>query len=112
MKLADAISLGATLRPQGTGTFYNAETHATCVMGGALEAAGVDVTTLNPGDLWRESERLWAWAYAGGYNKCPVEDYESISSVAGIITRLNDHPHCWTRERIAAWVAVVEPPDS
>ena len=110
MKLSDAISVGAKLRPQGTGAYYDAETHATCAMGAALEAVGVDITALDMVVLWGKCGRLWSWARAKQH-ECPVGDCGSITSAMGIITHLNDRPHCWTRERIAAWVAVVEPQD-
>ena len=106
-ELADAISLGATLHPQGTGTYYNRETNTTCGMGAALEAMGVSITTLDPPQLWGICQRLWPGAYEGSH-ECPIKGCRrGRATVVGMVVHLNDYPHHWTRERIAAWVATV-----
>ena len=106
MKLSEAIRLGAMLRPQTTGAIYK---HGkSCAWGAAWEAVGGDITH---------------WDYSKGISSISIcQDYWPKLSLAyvpnpitgdtrpiwSIIESLNDNPNCWTRERIADWVASIE----
>lgn len=100
MKLSEAIRLGSLLRPQGFGALENKG--RTCAMGAAREAVGLpmDCQVVTP----------WAWTYALFEGKCPVcNEGDRDSGIVYIIaSHLNDE-HRWPRERIADWVASVEP---
>jgi hypothetical protein len=119
MKLSEAIRLGALLRRQGFGNYFDVVPGAegSCAMGAALEACGYDREQValrgRPTELL---ESLWPWAGAHE-TTCPIacerwaQDYGMrTDAVRAVIAHLNDH-HRWTRERIADWVATVEPAD-
>lgn len=106
MKLSEAISLGATLRPQayGTSSMIVGDTIWTCALGGAAEAAGlikITGTVVKPGmmDIREHFPILnTMWVSPGAFGVC---------SLCDTIIRLNDSFH-WTRELIAQWVESVE----
>lgn len=92
MRLSEAIRLGAMLHPQYFGAMRKrgarGEVIATCALGAADEAG---------------------YGHVFGFlqvMKCPAcHEHRAIS---GNVAHLNDY-HGWTRERIAEWVATVEP---
>jgi hypothetical protein len=94
MPLSQAIRLGSMLKPQVFGILRNR--WGTCALGAAREAVGVRT---------RASVKL-PWGWIEQESECPSCADEM--SVDWIITHLNDN-HRWTRERIADWVATVEP---
>lgn len=115
MKLSDAILLGSTMRPQIHGRLSDGE--GTCAMGAAYEAAGILDAVLSTKD---RDERIalkdsrFPGVCSGERYSCPCEgaarrtECLGLSSLAQMVAHLNDD-HFWTRERIAAWVASVEP---
>jgi hypothetical protein len=97
MKLSEAIRLGAMMKPQA----FIVGGDGTCALQAALDAIGMDTS--------RPSERtdaIWPQALSR-MSACP--ECKARATVAYIIPiHLNDR-HRWTRERIADWVATVEP---
>src|SRR5438128_301309 len=71
-----------------------------CALGAALLAVGVA-----PEQAGRSVRRRWPWAFAVSVD-CPSCGRSRL--VCEVIVHLNDN-HRWTRERIAAWVAGIEP---
>ena len=109
MRLSEAIRLGAMLKPQGFG--YQSidwmRVPATCAYGAALEAVGeVQSVQLQESILTKH----WPWLKDAGV-LCPAKGcVGSCIYVQGmyVVWHLNDI-HRWTRERIADYVATVEP---
>lgn len=105
MKLSDAIRLGSTLKPKGTGAFGN---NRTCALGAAAEAAGIK----------KDFNELELAFPILGKTGIPCPDCGKVhvwimiirrwGDLSLTITILND-VHGWSRERIAGWVASVEP---
>jgi len=113
MKLSEAIRLGAMLRPQGRYCILGKA--GTCALGAALEAAGhldewkrlhvLGSDKMN--EFWFKRE-IWSdFRYSMSVH--PVNSHVQ-APVHDIIVELND-AHLWTRERIADWVATIEPQD-
>lgn len=97
MKFSEAIFLGAKLSPQGFGELLGRD-GSRCAFGAALQAVGA-----NSSDSLRV---LWPWRQE---RREPCPECGDVDAVNFIIsTHLNDS-HRWTRERIAYWVASVEP---
>ena len=97
MQLSVAIRLGAMLRPQAFNGVDDGET--ACAMNAACLAAGICMDTVYDYNN--------AWPVNQKKVKCPECGHNG--SVGFIITcHLNDQ-HRWTRERIADWVATIEP---
>lgn len=105
MKLSEAILLGSMLRPQAFG--HMTDGVGTCAWGAAEEAMG---TPLN--DLRNSRGKIgalrpqWNWT-ADEQDQCPVCGL--TRDVANIISEHLNDTHRWTRERIAEWVAAIEP---
>lgn len=95
MKLSEAILLGSTLRPQCRGELFR--NGGSCAFGAAAEALGQQ-------DI--DSRALWPWLDLP--LTCPVCGETEGIGAAIVSSHLNDS-HFWTRERIAEWVATVEP---
>ncbi len=96
MKLSEAIRLGAMLHKQGfhewrTRDAVTSAVVATCALGAAGAAGYFDV------------HRVPSWTA-----DCPA--CCMTSSICTILAHINDQ-HRWTREKIADWVATVEPAD-
>jgi hypothetical protein len=99
MKLSDAILLSTTLFKQRHRSGIG-EDGSRCALIGAGFVNGVN--SQSP----LASAKLWPWLYKKVV-PCPeCRDY--ASHAAATIVHLNDFHH-WTRERIAAWVAAIEP---
>lgn len=99
MKLSEAIRLGALLGPQGFGQYESIcgpESVARCALGGAYAAAGLSYVD--------HESRLYKVTQLNSVNPATGDP----STIGGAIIRLNDE-HRWSRERIADWVATVEP---
>jgi len=100
MKLSEAIRLGAMLRPQA---FSASTRHGTCAVYAALDAIG------------QFNNRRYEFFPILNLEKqqCPEcgSTHYGYSTLAGTIFHLNDEHH-WTRERIADWVATIEPADA
>lgn len=105
MKLSEAIRLGAMLRPQTTGAIYK---HGkSCAWGAAWEAVGGDIEHwIQDGSISSQTICEQYWPELNRKVAHPLVEGEW--SLASTIESLNDNPHCWTRERIADWVASIE----
>jgi hypothetical protein len=115
MKLSDAILLGSTMRPQIRRRFSDGE--GTCAMGAAFDGVGildVIVSTKYGNERMALIESQFPGAYSAWKYSCPCEgaarrtECSDLRWLAYMVTHLNDD-HFWTRERIASWVASVEP---
>lgn len=116
MRLSEAIRLGAMLKPQAFGTWYDGE--GTCATGAALEAMGfLDTNLLSAFPSRDEEEKVFS-AYAASVafrehnailknKKCACLECGSVAFVGAMIVHLNNK-HRWTRERIADWVETIE----
>ena len=103
MKLSEAISLGSTMHPQGFG-HYQLD-GKTCAMGAAACAVSIHV------DYDEEIVKPWPWlSIPAECPVCAVNDSDG-QDFLWVIIHLNDE-HMWTREKIAAWVATIEPKDA
>lgn len=108
MKLSEAIRLGAMLKPQIIGNYFNDV--GTCALGGAYDAIGKLMACGS--DMHSP-----VWPLIEAEAKCPAckpPRYSLVNyprCVGQVITHLNDD-HRWTREQIADWVATVEPQDA
>lgn len=107
MKLSAAILKGCEAHPlQAFGELHIRESGAMCAIGAAV----VGETDCEPQDVSCERfSSLWVWMRRSP-PKCPecgryFFEHETEYNVVG---HLND-AHKWARERIAAWVATVEP---
>lgn len=94
LRLSEAIKLGSMLRPQAF--WENFTAIGSCAIGAGLEAVG---------KRWDYATSIWPWLNAP--QACPECGVEHERG-GWVITHLNDIHH-WTRERIADWVATVEP---
>lgn len=108
MRLSEAIRLGAMLKPQGKGNdaMNWMKSNRTCALGAAAEAASITGSA----HVGSEGENIYnglkdRWPELTKYIHCPECGfrYPNLS-----IWHLNDQ-HGWTRERIADWVATIEP---
>lgn len=114
MKLSTAIRLGAMLKPQAFGVYFN--DIGTCAIGAALDACGA----LDTNSCVSESACRWPIfrlriqdlpfpVYSKDSPSLPayVGGPASAWSLGAVIAELND-AHRWTREAIADWVETVE----
>jgi hypothetical protein len=112
MKLSEAIRMNGMIKPQGFGMRSLSSQDAPCVIGGALQAIGKQQS---------HDSLMRAWPWTGELRICPVcsqqDDFTSSSIkrdypwlAINVIWHLND-THLWSRQRIADWVASVEPKD-
>lgn len=115
MKLSDAILLGSTMRPQIHGRLSDGE--GTCAMGAASDAVGVLDAVLSAkygNERMALIESRFPGICSGGRYSCPCggsarrTECPDLCSLGPMVMHLNDD-HFWTRERIASWVASVEP---
>jgi hypothetical protein len=105
MKLSAAILLGSTMSPQAFEEFQN-KNGSRCALGAALAAIG---SPIRLGNGFRAAAESWPWIEPYVEFHCP--DCDGVASHAlSLIVHLNDG-HKWTRERIAEWVAKIEPQD-
>lgn len=109
MRLSEAIKLGAMLKPQGFGDYQTGDGGA-CALGSALDAVGVAADKQN--GLTDLSLAL-RFPAVNTPATCPWKLCRDTFAheIGSVITHLNDD-HCWTRERIADWVATVEPQET
>ena len=98
MRLSEAIQLGAMMTSQAFRTLFKGD--GACALGAALLAVGVA-----PEQAGRSVRKRWPWAFAVNVN-CPSCGRAHL--VCQVIVHLNDD-HRWTREKIGAWVAEIEP---
>lgn len=102
MRLSDAMRLGTLMTAQAFRTLFTGD--AACAWGAALLAVGA-----NPERSMRSvARRRWPWAFALSVN-CPTCGRSRL--VCEVIAHLNDD-HRWTREKIGAWVAQIEPAEA
>jgi len=96
VKLSEAISLGAMLSPQAIGHFTD-KNGGRCAWMSAVDAVGREP------HVWG---RFGEWTWARRPATCPV--CQGRRRVSDTIIHLNDR-HRWSRQRIAEWVAEIEP---
>lgn len=101
MKLSEAIRLGAMMKPQAFGSFY--DNGGSCALGAACDALGIDPNL--------ETQFLFVPDKIG-YSVCPEcgmtrFQRNTAEDDAYLIVHLNDI-HRWTREQIADWVETIE----
>lgn len=102
MRLSEAIWLGTMMTSQAFRTVFTGD--GACAWGAALLAVGAaPERTVRSAALDR-----WPWALGVSVN-CPSCGRSRL--VCEVIAHLNDD-HVWTRERIGAWVAEIEPADA
>lgn len=106
MKLSEAIRLGSFLRPQGQNDYFT-EAGGSCAVGAALEATGVPFMHSTCG-VYLKGEALGRWDWLRQLIHCPAGCTHYHSMVADTIAHVNDS-HAWSRERIADWIATIEP---
>jgi len=110
MKLSEAIRLGSMLRPQAKGGYFMND--GSCAIGAAADAIGCQEIDRR-GSAWRLIGLLgrhWPWLLRIDLRSC-VACTASQLSRHDQIAHLND-AHGWTRERIADWVATIEPQEA
>ncbi len=102
MSLSEAIRLGTMMTSQAFRVVFTGD--GACAWGAALLAVGA-----TPERAVRSAaRRRWPWAFAVSVN-CPSCGRSRL--VCEVIAHLNDD-HRWTREKIGAWVAEIEPADA
>jgi hypothetical protein len=102
MSLSEAIRLGTLMTSQAFRVVVTGD--GACAWGAALLAVGA-----TPERAVRSAaRRRWPWAFAVSVN-CPSCGRSRL--VCELIAHLNDD-HRWTREKIGAWVAEIEPADA
>lgn len=107
MRLSEAIRLGALLGPQAFRVVRDLD-GATCAFGAASDAAGLQFDVMDPYAMVDALTEAWPWLVKR--LRCPACRRRRVGG-AVISDCLNDH-HRWTRERIADWVATVEPDET
>lgn len=117
MKLSLAIRLGAMLRPQGKNNeamIWWVGERPTCALGAAMHALNLKNESVIRQDAWITNSiyplivARYEWIDTLKV-QCPA--CTDSRRVIATIYSLND-THRWTRERIADWVATVEPQDT
>jgi hypothetical protein len=110
MKLSEAIRLGAGAVKEDRAVYLsmNRPDPCGCALGTAMYAMGARSML----DYYDGTFKQWPWLALPG-PKCPEceclhHGTDDIPSVAFTISVLHC-AHKWTRERIAAWVATIEP---
>lgn len=111
MKLSEAIRLGAMIRPQSHYAMFC--DGRSCAQGAAAEALGVQYAdTCEAATLAAIAvENAYSWGLSPVPLPCGCEGKRTLLGSFGAIAHLNDISgnHQWTRERIADWVATIEP---
>lgn len=134
MRLSEAILLGSSLRPSSRKVWITAT--GSCAVGAALEAIGqhrqylavyagaydgtakgihtLKVLFDGGADRWNgpaKFTKAWPWTRHWAVS-CPVCGHGLV--VCKMMTHLHggaSEDHQWSRQRIAAWVATIEPHD-
>src|SRR6266566_4660138 len=101
MRLSEAILLGSTIGPQAFGHFFLND--GTCAMGAAALAVGG-----HAGETFLMFEQHWKWTEEIEA-ECPACGVSG--KIISVIPHLNDIEE-WTRERIAEWIAKIEPAEA
>jgi hypothetical protein len=100
-RLSQAILTGSAMTEQAFDEFFDPKGN-TCALGAAAKAIGDSAFTYRVSIYWpwlKDDTRL---------HKCPAYCPGSGLYQWQMIVHLNDYHH-WTRERIAEWVATIEP---
>jgi hypothetical protein len=110
MKLSDAIRLGAMATPKADGVFFDPRKEATCAQGAALLAIG----QLDRKSCRNHARMMSAWPWIVTTRAtCP--SCGKPGTVRSLIPHLNNEfgaasgGHGWNRNRIAGWIATLEP---
>lgn len=107
MKLSKAILKGSKIRPQSY--YANFDEGCSCAQGAAAEAMGVEYGDNVGAELTLLCN--FPWALTPVALPCGCAGMKPPLGSFGAIAHLNDicGGHKWTRERIADWVATIEP---
>ena len=97
MRLSEAIMLGSTLSHQVFNRMHDSK-GGRCALGAAYHAMGIDQYDKTVPDIW-------PWTYERAF--CP--ECANPWPVFMLIAHCLNDGHRWSRERIADWVATVEP---
>ena len=100
MTLADAIRLGAMVKPQAFG-IDDDEHGGTCAFAAALDAIGRPRMMFS---AFVYAEHQWPWLRQTAH--CPR--CEVVTDATALVLHLNDDHH-WPREQIADWVETIDP---
>lgn len=104
---SEAMRLGAMMKPQGIGAALHEG--KTCALGAAADAIGALNGVEKALDI--EPRTLpWPWIYDGAGVECPECGGRCVNAL-NVIVHLNDW-HKWTRERIADFIATIEPQET
>ena len=103
MKLSEAILLGSTLSEQFFFGAHSSDGKARCALAAAADACGIGLSSLYDHFPWVQRNREML---------CPqcrpeLRHLERLTAFS-VIVHLNDK-HRWSREKIAEWVATIEP---
>ena len=103
MLLSQAILLGSMLSKQGFG-LYGKGDEGRCALEAVADVTGAADLTAFDDELYDRVKRIWPWV-----NELVEQPHtRRMMGVVKCIWTLND---AWTRPRIAAWVATIEPPE-
>ena len=113
MKLSEMMLLGSMVRGQSYHSFceHRLDGQVTsCAMGAALEAIGVPITEMSREEIVEDAIRrgVRAWSWMLNPERCPHGKCRKKCRVDNLIYHINNR-HKWTRERIAAFIASIEP---
>lgn len=109
MKLSEAIMLGSFSSEQVSGLYVDSAGKR-CALGAAMLAVGIQIEAEPMLHYWeRATKAKWSLIYKFPYLNIIVEDPAGGPKdyLKDVIMRLNDR-HCWSRQRIAQWVATIE----
>ena len=117
--LSSAIRLGATLRPQAFGQFFQIcnGVKCSCVIGAAIEGMELQsppqgflewlLNCFKQGEVSRFNRLERQFPILNEYVDWPVESAHAQAKTVLIMADLNDKHH-WSRERIADWIETIE----
>jgi hypothetical protein len=108
MRLSEAIRLGAMLGAQTMGALTRGGT-SSCALGAAYLAAGL-LTAKRSSVKIHIAVRTFP-AIVAPVHACPCCSFRDLVDLGDVVVHLNDF-HMWSREKIADWVATIEPPES
>lgn len=97
MKLSEAILLGSKIRPQGFEDYYDYAAGATCALGAAMEAIGIQPKDMCLEEIWI----AWPTTIVMSNNR---QTMPGVQTLMDEIEYRNDTLR-QTREEIAAWLA-------
>lgn len=97
MRLSEAIMLGSTLSAQAFGCASRGD--ARCALSAACDALGKTYLDADGGFVF--------WPWLDRMTTCP--ECARVRTIGEVVASCLNDKHQWSRERIAEWVASVEP---